>query len=133
MVTRLTFDNLRDLYGSFEQFRQLFLQERPRPGTPTHAALYELVRDGHAVAALSPYGYVLVHTGTWLERPVLMLDEIFIHPQARKQGHLKELVEWMQGYCIFNGLSACIANTYGADEARPLQAHLGAQAVSMLM
>ena len=133
MVTRLTLDNMSDLYGTFEQFRQLFLTERPRPGSPTHAVLYNLMHEGQVVVALSGYGYALVHTGVWQERPVLFLDEIFIHPQARKQGHLKELVEWVQGYCIFNGIVTVLATTFGAEEARPLQAHLGASSVSMLM
>ena len=133
MVTRLTLDNMPDLYGTFEQFRHLFLTERPRPGSPTHAVLYNLMHEGQVVVALSGYGYALVHTGVWQERPVLFLDEIFIHPQARKQGRLKELVEWIQGYCIFNGIATVLATTFGVEEARPLQAHLGASSVSMLM
>lgn len=133
MVTRLTIDNLNDLYGTFEQFRQLFLVERPRPGSPTHAVLYNLLREGQAVAALSHYGYLLVHQGVWMEKPVLFLDEVWLHPQARKQGHLKELVEWLQGYCLYNGLSIVLLNTYGNEEARPLQSHLSGTPISMLM
>lgn len=133
MVTRLTLDNLNDLYAPLEQLRQMFLMERPRLGSPSSVELHTLLRDGQAVAALSSYGYVLVHNGAWMGHPILFLDELYLHPQARKQGHFKELAEWLQGYCLFNGITAMLATTFQAEEARPLQTHLGATSVSMLM
>jgi len=92
-----------------------------------------MIQAGEVVAVLSSSGYLLCHQGLWQGKPVLFLDEVFLHPQARKQGHLKELIEWLQGYCLFNGLTTCLLNTFGVEEARPMQAHLGATSISMLM
>lgn len=133
MVTRLTFENAASLFGPLFQLRELFLVERPRTGSPSHEELAKLIQAGEVVAVLSSSGYLLCHQGLWQGKPVLFLDEVFLHPQARKQGHLKELIEWLQGYCLFNGLTTCLLNTFSVEEARPMQAHLGATSISILM
>lgn len=131
MVTRITHDNIKDLWGPFTQFRQLFLAERPRSAL-SHEEIGRLILEGNIVVALSSYGYVLVHTAQQ-ERPVLFLDELFLHRQARKQGHMKELVEWVQGYCIFTGIGQVLMTVYSIEEARVLQSHIGATAHSTML
>lgn len=133
MAIRITVQNAPELIPPLLQFRQMFLVERPRLGAPSHEEITRLLHEGQVVAALSSYGYLLCHPGQWLNESVLFLDELFLHPQVRKQGYLKELVEWLQAYCLFNGLSTILLNTFGMEEARPMQSHLGASSVSMLM
>jgi hypothetical protein len=118
---------------TFLVFRSQFLRAR-LPHTQVTEEVTRTMPHGQCTAILqSDGGYALFHPGDWQGQPVLWIDELYLQPQARKQGHLQELVEWIRTYCEYNGIPAVMGMAYSLEEGLPLKKHTGVFPVAQIL
>lgn len=113
--------------------RKQFLETRPRSAPLTDQELQTMPHPQCVAVLHTAGGYALFHLGEWEHQPVLWMDELFLQPAARKQGLLKEFVDWVRGYCEYNGISTVMGMAFSFEEGLPLKTHTTAKPVAQIL
>jgi hypothetical protein len=127
--------------------REQFLAEHPRPSAQSHDALVEGLRSGRLSAFLvepdsrnvpatgppAPAGYFVTGLQVWNGQQVLWADELYLVPEARKQGRLEDITSWLQWLARTSGATAVMGLVTSLQEGKVFQDRLGMQPHAMIL
>lgn len=132
MIERMTI-----IVDAFAYLRDAFLAECPREGASGSGLGQSLDRKGPPFMLLQRHegqaiGYAIVTVEMWASNPVLWVHELYIVPDQRKHGHLKEWFTWFCEYCRYNGLVSILGMAAAPREYQAFVSHCGAEPIGVV-